>query len=143
MAVVIAAICLAVCLLMVLIRTGVRYAKRGTPIQLLLIVTHAEDTIEGLLRTAYFQAARMSENPQILVLDIQGSEETKVITDLFSQDHPGIKYQRLQSDEIEALDTFIRRESQRLGVTNIVCDLRGMTVGREACHQILRKLQAK
>lgn len=91
------------------------------PFQLVLVVSHGEQTIEGVLRAAWGKSVRIKSR-RIIVIDTDGSTETEAIVKLFARDHSGVEYRHVTTDE--ALAEQLQEARTLMGSPRMVYDLR-------------------
>lgn len=99
--IVIVAACVAA-LIVVMVNTGKsrRYDKLSeTPLCLVLVVSDAAPTIEGILRSLIVRMSGARAGREIVVIDAEGSNETRTIVSNLAREHPALEYCTAVSEE--------------------------------------------
>lgn len=122
--IVIVAACVAA-LLVALVNMGKsnRYTKLSdSPLCLVLVVSDAAPTIEGVLRSLIMRMSAARAGSEIVVIDAEASTETQAIVTNMAREHPALEYRTATSAGV--LATELERACLGLHRFSIVYDLR-------------------
>ncbi len=100
-----------------------RYRKLSeSPLCLVLVVSDAAPTIEGTLRSLIVRMSGARAGSEIVVIDAEGSSETRAIVSNMAKEHPALEYRTAVSEEDIAAE--LQRACLATHRFSIVYDLR-------------------
>lgn len=109
------------------------------PLRVVLIVSDAANTIEGLVRMLMWRTSGANRDREIIVLDVDPSGETCAIVGQLSREYDGLDYRFVHSDT--ELSAELQRTSLQSSPMGMVYDLRSATALRDLTRQLSHRLQ--